>query len=299
MPRPDLSSISVAYRRMPLLALGKDVYIDSRLILRKLETLYPSSQLTPSSAADLGIKALFENYSTDGGVFGTCVKLMPYWSAASALRNEAFVADRARLSGGRRMTPEAMEKGRPDALQHMRQVFELLETMFLADGREWILGHGQHGGPSTADIDAVWPLAWLLKDRAMAGALPAEFFTKEKYPRTYAWVDRFMDLVEDKRKAQGKAPVAIDGPAMKTRVLASSAPLEATRFEDADPLGLRAGDMVEVYPTDYGQAHRDRGVLVGLTTTEVVVRNELGLHLHFPRWNFRVAPVGEGAGTKL
>jgi glutathione S-transferase len=296
MPRPDLASISVAYRRMPLLALGKDVYIDSRLILSKLESLYPSSPLTPSTPAGAGIKALFESYNTDGGIFANCVKLMPYWFAASALQNKAFVDDRARLSGGRRMTAEAMEKGRPDALQHMRQVFELLETTFLADGRSWILGSE---GPSTADIDAVWPFAWLLKERGMAGALPEEFFNAHIYPKTYAWVGRFMNEVAARRKDLARPPTALDGQAMKSRVLASSAPLQQTSFSDADPLGLRPGDTVEAYPTDYGQAHRDRGTLVGLTVTEVVIRNEQGLHIHLPRWNFRVAPVGEKGKTKL
>ena len=294
MPRPDLTSLSISYRRMPLLALGRDIYVDSRQILRKLESHYPASPHTPLTPASHGLAALFESYST-AAVFNHCVNLMPYWSPASALSSEAFVADRARLAGGRRMTADVMQRGRPEAMQYMRLVFGMFEGMFLADGRRWILGEGEEG-PSTADIDAMWPLAWLLHDRSMAGSLPVALFNREIYPRTFAWVDRFMALVAARKTQSTTPPVSLGGAAMKARVLASTAPLESTRVDDADPLAFKAGDVVEVYPSDYGQAHRDRGTLVGLTVGEVVVRNEVGLHLHFPRWGFRVVKVGlEGA----
>jgi glutathione S-transferase len=59
MPRPNLALVPVAYRRIPVLAIGRDVYLDSRLILRKLETLFPSRRhldaTTPQEAFITGL----------------------------------------------------------------------------------------------------------------------------------------------------------------------------------------------------------------------------------------------------
>ncbi|UPX14072.1 uncharacterized protein EKO05_0004564 [Ascochyta rabiei] len=283
MPRPDLASIDVSYRRIPIMALGKDVYIDSRLIISKLESLYPSSTLTLKTTEQAGVRKLLENYS-DGGLFNNAVKLMPYWSSTGLIQNNMFLDDRQRLMGGRRMTAENMQAGRPDGLQNMRQAFELMENTFLADGRQWILGTE---GLTVADIDAAWPFEWLIVDRGMKGALPEEQFGEKNYPRTHAWIQRFMRNIKG-AKGKSPKPTALDGKTMSTRVLDATSPTEPVTFDNNDALGFHAGDMVQVFPSDYGQAHKDSGALVGLTASEVVIRNSKGLHLHFPRWNFRI-----------
>lgn len=286
MPRPDLASINVNYRRIPIMAIGKDVYIDSRLILSKLETLYPNSTLAPDTAEQAGIRKLLENYS-DASLFNNTVKLMPYWSPAGLIQNKAFLDDRQKLMGGRRMTAENMQAGRPEGLQNMRQAFDLMENTFLADGRQWILGSE---GPTVADIDAAWPFEWLIIDRGMKGSLPAEQFSEKSYPRTYAWVQRLMGEIKSAKERIVK-PTKLDGKAMNARILDAASPAEPVMFDHNDPTGFQTDDVVEVYPSDYGQAHKDRGTLVGITVSEVVIRNSKGLHLHFPRWNFRITKV--------
>lgn len=283
MPRPDLASIDVNYRRIPIMAIGKDVYIDSRLIISKLETLYPNSTLTPATAEQAGVRRLLENYS-DAGLFNNAVKLMPYWSPAGLIQNKAFLDDRQKLMGGRRMTMENMQAGRPEGLQNMRQAFELMEHTFLADDRQWVLGSE---GPTVADIDAAWPFEWLIVDRGMKGALPEEQFGEKSYPKTHAWIQRFMSKIKSARGKNAK-PTTVDRKTMNVRVLDAAFPSEPVTFDHNDPLGFHANDTVEVCPSDYGQAHRDRGTLIGLTVSEVVIRNSKGLHLHFPRWNFRI-----------
>lgn len=284
MPRPDLAAISVGYRKMPVMAIGKDVYCDSRLILSKLEVLFPDSNLTPKTPAEAGIRKLFENYAVDGGVFANAVKLIPYWIDSGLLQNKVFLDDRQKLMGGRRMTAEAMEAGRPDGLQHLRQVFHLLETTFLADGRDWILGTKE---PSLVDIDAVWPFEWLIVDRNMKGTLPEAHISEKIYPKTYAWVHRFMGVIERKKAAHSK-PTTLDGKAVSQRVLSVASSIDDIEFINDDPLNIKQGDAVEVFPSDYGQTGKSAGTLIGLTTTEVVIRNDKGLHLHFPRWNFSI-----------
>lgn len=284
MPRPDLASIGVGYRKMPVLSIGKDVYCDSRLIISKLEALYPNSPLTPSTPAERGIQKLCESYTIDGGIFTICVKLIPYWTEKSLLNDKTFLDDRQGLMGGRRMTKEAMEAGRPDGLQHIRQAFSLLETTFLADGRDWILGTKE---PTLADIDAVWPFEWLIVDRYMQECLPEEHVRENTFPKVYAWVRRFTDLVEERKKSCAK-PTRLNKEAMASRTFSAASFTDVIGFPDNDPLGFKQGDEVEVFPSDYGQMGKSKGALVGLSTSEVVIRNEKGLHLHFPRWNFMV-----------
>ena len=60
---------------------------------------------------------------------------------------------------------------------------------------------------------------------------------------------------------------------------------------------------MEVWPTDTGSRHRDRGRLVGLTRSEVVleVQSKVGgkvVRIHAPRHGFKVQPVG-GDGSKM
>jgi glutathione S-transferase len=283
MPRPDLAAIDVQYRRIPIMAIGKDIYIDSRLIVDKLQALYPDKSSATVTAEQSGYRKLFEHYS-DSALFNNAVKLMPYWSSNSMVQNKAFLDDRQKLMGGRRMTAERMQAGRPEGLQNMRQAFELMENTFLADGRQWILGTGK---PTVADIDAVWPFEWLVVDRGMKGALPEDQFGDKNFPKTYSWIQRFMGEVKA-AKERASQPKRLDGITMSTQVLNSTSSTESLSFDNNESLDVKAGDEVEVYPSDYGQAHKDRGTLIGLTTSEVVIRNSKGLHLHFPRWNFRI-----------
>jgi glutathione S-transferase len=287
MPRPDLAELNVNYRRIPILAIGKDIYCDSRLIIQKLQERYPDGALTPSSPIDQGIKRLLESWTVDGGVFQNSVKLIPYWHSKGNLQDTKFLDDRQKLMGGKRMTAEEMEKGRPDGLVHIRQAFELVESTLLADGRKWILGTE---GPTTADIDGVWPFMWTIMDPNMKGCLPEDFISEKKFPRTYEWVRRFNDAVKE-RQTDGSRPTKLDGKQVKDGILKTTADPESPAFIQDDPLGYSKGDEVEVYPSDYGFTHKDRGVLVGLTLSEVVIRNSQGFHLHFPRWNFRIAKV--------
>lgn len=70
-PRPDLAALGVNYRRIPVLAIGRDIYCDTLLILEKLESLYPDSEYKRISAinpTELALEKLFEKW-TDVVVF--------------------------------------------------------------------------------------------------------------------------------------------------------------------------------------------------------------------------------------
>lgn len=149
LPRPDVTALGIAYRRIPILAIGRDVYNDTRLILSKLEQLYPASPEHPSISSftpdQKAIDQLLDRWIMDGGVSRRIVQLFP--PTAPVLNNSAFLKDREQLLGFR-FRKEDLAKGRPEALAEVSEAFAFLETL-LIDGRNWVVGTE---GPSLADI---------------------------------------------------------------------------------------------------------------------------------------------------
>lgn len=299
MPRPDLARLGISYRRIPLLSIGRDVYVDTRLIIQKLEQLYPSlpklgaSNTNPEHRA---LERLLEHLSIDGGVFAAAMRLIP--ANLPLLRDPKFQKDRADFTG-ERLTRDAAAALRPEAVNEIRLVADLLETTLLADGRDWILGTDK---PSLADIEAVWPLHWLA---GMPGALPADQVSAERFPRVFAWIARFQSSAS-KAKAAAPKPDTVDGARAQQIIVNAPFNEQEGRVDDGgDGLaafhGLAKGKRVAVWPTDTGANHKDVGRLVSLTPTEVVIEPEAGggqVRLHAPRHGFRVRPAVE-AGANL
>lgn len=81
----------------------------------------------------------------------------------------------------------------------------------------------------------------------------------------------------------------------------ASAPFAETggEVDASDPLGLIQGDIVDIYPADYGYSHKDRGTLLSLTSDEAVITKRLStgeeMRVHAPRWGYRVKKVEEDA----
>lgn len=74
--------------------------------------------------------------------------------------------------------------------------------------------------------------------------------------------------------------------------------------DQSDPLGLSMGEEVQVWPTDSGFMHKDRGRLVSLTSKEVVIAkpSKVGgkeIHVRTPRHGFRIARATADAAAKL
>lgn len=187
---------------------------------------------------------------------------------------------------GKRLEASEMMKGRPEALAAMRQAFGVMESTFLADGRDWVLATER---PTVADIDAVWDFQWLMK-LAGAGALEGGAIDKEAFPKTYAYVERFW---EAEKKAEAAAPKAekVGIEVVRERLLMEAGSEVDLTVDEKDSLGLKKGDAVKVWPIDSGFNNRDRGTIIGLTADELVIRNAIGIRLHFPRWNFRIEVI--------
>lgn len=132
------------------MAVGRDVYADTRMILQRLEEMFPPSAEHPSlsSKETAGIAALLNKFVVDAGVFSNAAALMP--PDGPAARNPKFMADRAAFMGRKEWTAAHLRLGRPEALVHMRQCFDIVESLF-ADGRKWV---AETDGLSFADIES-------------------------------------------------------------------------------------------------------------------------------------------------
>jgi hypothetical protein len=87
-------------------------------------------------------------------------------------------------------------------------------------------------------------------------------------------------------------PQTLSGADAVKRVAAADF-VEGGDVDETDPLGLRKGQDVVVYPLDTGKSHQDRGRLVKLDRTEVVIQfqtkiGEKEVRLHAPRHGFRI-----------
>ncbi len=147
MPRPDLEAIGVRHRRIPIMAIGRDVYCDTRLILDKLEQLFPDGALGASQPDQRAVQKLLEKWTIDAGIFARASQLIP--TSMPLLNDSRFTKDREDFSG-RSWNKDQIEAMRPEAIAHIRDGFAFLETTLLADRREWILKTDE---PSLADIE--------------------------------------------------------------------------------------------------------------------------------------------------
>ncbi|KAJ9612247.1 hypothetical protein H2200_003844 [Cladophialophora chaetospira] len=292
LPRPDLSRLNIRYRRIPLCAIGRDIYCDSRIILRKLEELFPNSTLSASTPDEKVIEKLLEVWNMESSVFSRASQLIP--TSMPLLNDPKFTKDREDYSG-RSWSKEKIAANRPEALAAIRSAFSILETTFLADGREWLLKTDQ---PKLADIEAIWTFDWL---NGLKGALPKELISDKQYPKVFAWITRFNDALKA-AKAKAPKPASLIGDAAAEQILNASFVDKDLGVDPSDPLGLQQGTEVEVFPIDSGSHHHDQGRLIGLTEDEIVLGIEANgkeLRLHYPRTGFRIIAATGKAQPKL
>ncbi|KAI0152941.1 glutathione S-transferase [Xylariaceae sp. FL1272] len=310
MPRPDVALLGVSYRRIPIMSIGRDVYVDTRLILQKLEALFPPTGEHPGiSCAHTGLGAegttleqLLSSRVIDGGIFFCGTLCLP----PNIFGDPTFQRDRAALMGidldkpgsVSPFAPELRAKQRPEALATMRSWILWLEEGILSDGRPWITNAGNMG-PSLADIEAVWVLHWV------AAALPAEVLSPESAPKVDSWLKRFGQAVKDAGEKKPKVQALKGEEAAKVIFNANFAEPERDVL-GSDPFaaaeGLQKGDTVSVWPSDYGFGHKDSGSLVSLGKSEYVVEKtgQLGtMRLHAPRHGYKMAKTRESATPKI
>lgn len=141
---------------------------------------------------------------------------------------------------------------------------------------------------------------------SLPNAMPDDFFSAERYPRTRAWLARYDNAIE-RAKQYSPKPKELEGSVAVEQTLKSPMNTSVDSAGDKltvepDPCGLKQGMEIEMYPIDTGFGRRDRGRLVHLTSAEVAVsakseKGDTDVRIHYPRWNFSVGPAGQANGA--
>jgi glutathione S-transferase len=267
MPKPDVVALTGGYRKTPFVQIGADIYCDTALVARLLDSLVPAPTLFPASAP---LAPLLEQWA-DSLLFSVAVPFATQPAGRAAILAgvppeilKGLAADRAAFMAGQTRQTVA------DAGAALAQHLSALDAQ-LADGRSHLLG----AEASVADF-AVAHCLWFVR---LGGTGVAAVF--EPFPHVSAWLDRVLSI------GHGRSTAMDSGQAVA--VAAAATPQAPVAVHDA--LGFLAGDAVTVSATDYG-TDAVAGLLVGLSNETVVVARQdarAGLvHVHFPRRGYQI-----------
>lgn len=278
LPRPDLSSIGIQYRRSPILSIDSDLYVDTALIIEKLSDI---ARHQADNDVDCTNHLEYDGFGQS--MFRIATSLVPLTSPM--LANEHFLADRRALLGMDRFSVALLRANRPQAVTDLLAHLDILERHFLnGGGKTYVMGEAV----TTGDIYVFWSTNWAL--RFHDGARPE--VSDSTHPITFAWLDRVETWLKGRRQDNDeKGPNTISWDQVKDVLLAPPTH-EYAKFvphDEDNPLGLKEGVKVSVTPTDSGKTHPQSGTLISLNKKQVCLRNDEGLVMHFPRLNYVVA----------
>lgn len=272
MPRPLLKdNFHLTYRKIPVLAIGRELYCDTSLICEALEHFFPKSEgynsLYPTAADGRNYRPLirgFASYWTDRPLFRVTTGLMP-----ASIWRSSFGTDRAQLIG-HKLDPDKLEKKLPENLLRLDMQLSMLEPLFAETEGPWIFSTS---APSMADISVYYQLLWgseisagrLVSNLTAGGASDTELegsapvFNAQRYPGVWAWyrrVQTFFDElppVEDKNTSfEGVVEQMKKAPNLGKKSLLLPTP-RSTHTELDSKTGLKEGSLVSVAPDDTGR----------------------------------------------
>ncbi|KAF5321601.1 hypothetical protein D9619_000286 [Psilocybe cf. subviscida] len=298
LPRPEITDmLGVTYRRIPILAIGNDVYCDTAAIVAALERRFPTSQgygtIFPPAATsagertDVDIVTAFARFYAEATMFPLAVNTMT-WSKVP----DAFLKDRSELRGSP-IDVKAIAANRPVALATLSSHITSLEQQ-LADGRAFLFATT---APSLADISVHFIFNWV---RGFPGT--KELFDAKRTPKVVEWLARVTSRLQFLKSSLPKPTLLKGAEAAAAIIRAAHEAYDVAGFDEveAQRLGVRRGATVKVAPEDTGRAWPTIGMLVALTHEEVTLevkgpKAKGTVRVHFPRLGFSVRPISDGA----
>lgn len=266
MPKPDVIALTGGYRKTPILQIGADIYCDSALIAQKIDEAAPS--LFPARQA---VAAFSLAQWADSVLFGV------------AVRHVFQPANLAHMFGDAPGELDAFTKDRQAMRTNAttRRISEL-EALAVAHSflrefeRQLSAGTSFACGDSLTIADfSVYHCLWFLRRAPESAKL------LDSYSAVLAWMKRMSEF------GHGNAVEILSAQAVDIAAKATPQPI-------AKPLGagsIKAGDAVEVLPTDYG-IDPTPGTLVTCSNDEYVIRRvdaRAGdVFVHFPRINYEL-----------
>ena len=224
MPRPILTDLGITYRRIPVNAIGRDLYADNRVFMEAVqETFAEKASALAKSHADHA----YESFGYRS--FWICLPLVPV-----KMISEEFLKDREEMVSV--FNRSDYEQLRPSALAEFRQLLDSVENDFLANG-SWIGGEKC----SLADLHASWMIKWVLQTMEVQDE-PG--FSAKEFPKVHSWIERLPLHSPDSDAEKISAEDA------KQKILDSDYSARDAGIDSSDPTGLQAGTMVSVGTTD-------------------------------------------------
>ena len=267
MPKPDLVPLTGGYRRTPVMQIGADIFCDTRIIQREIESRFPEPSLFPGRNGGIpGMTGLW----TDRIFFVSAVNLV--FGSLGHKVPQSFIDDRSKLRG-QPFDVKAMAAALPHHRDQFRAQAALIEAQ-LATGARWLLD-----GFSLADAGCYMNI-WYLRSNlpGLASELLAEF------PRLREWEDRVRALGHGTR-------TEISGPDA-LGIAAKASPATGAPEATHDLEGRKVGDRVTV-SADEPVRTPIEGEIVALSADHIAIRRhapDLGeVVVHFPRLGYVVS----------
>ncbi|KAG9961313.1 hypothetical protein KCU61_g5651, partial [Aureobasidium melanogenum] len=257
LPRPILEGLGITYRRIPVLAIGKDIYCDSSAIVNIVQKLFPRVPTTPADKA-------YE-------LFGTSICWLATRLIPSAMLTSEFLQDRQTIFPIL-LDPDYLSL-RSSALAELRAKMTIVEKEFLKSSELWI------NGPelSLADIHVFWSIRWILFTLEVSNE-PG--FGRNNYPKIYKCLDQV--VIPEVEEMSGEA-------ATDVILHAQFLPRENQDQNDQGMMDIPLGATVSIESTDTTPgAHPQVGRLVAAEVDEVAIELENKIKLHFPRRGYIV-----------
>jgi len=288
LPRPEvIELLGIGYRRIPLLAVGNDVYCDTGLIVPQLEKRVPPSAEYVSvfpprkdgGKVDSGIIKAFALSYGDRTLFPMGGSILPY-----ARLGKKFIEDRGAWQGAP-VPVEALAAKRPTTESALSSHMELLEEQ-LSDGREWLFDTDKAG---YGDLSVHFFWSWVVQFRGMK-----EVLSPNKFPKSNAWITRMSEYLAEKRKGNASSVTKISAEEAANFISQSGLLDDKLPFDidEASRLKVKLGDVVSIVPEDNAKNYPTIGKLIGLDRQEFILelsgKAVKSLRCHFPRLNFTI-----------
>lgn len=214
MPKPELLALTGAYRRIPVMQIGADIYCDSELVLDEIERRFDGPDLFAPSGR-LANRAIQQ--WADAHLFPTIVGLL---FADDWEYDAAFAADRAALNG-RPFDPEAFRAASPMLTARLQGLLALIEAQ-LSDDRPFLFGDGA----GAADLQVAHNIIFVRWGKGRTAQLLASC------PRLSAWADRIVAIGHGERSdIDRNQAIAIAREASRRQ---TDGPMVRFRTRDAD-----------------------------------------------------------------
>ena len=266
LPRPHLTPMTGAYRRIPVLQIGADIWCDTRLIARKVDALFPDPPLVPAGQ-EAAVEAITQ--WADRHMFGVAVPQV--FTALGAMLPPELLADRKKMRPD--IDPAVFAAMVPDLKNELRVWVHGLERTFARGG--FLLGDRFSGADAS-----VFHVLWFVRNTPDAARLLGEL------PGVQRWLAAIDGMGQGRREELT--------PEAALAIAKDAEPATPRRADPGDPNGLAPGPMVAISSDDLPQS-RFEGEVIALDVDEVVIlRHDPAcgaIALHFPRAGYRIAPA--------